>query len=73
MINATEEEEEKEKEKGAVLRGEFLGKNLHVHFLLITKFFLVSVAAMANPEIDDSLRVTTTKKINQKIMVGFVQ
>jgi hypothetical protein len=55
IINATEEEEEEEEERGAVLRGEFLGKNLHAHFLLITRFLLVSATAMANPEIDDSL------------------
>jgi hypothetical protein len=51
IINVTEEEEE----RGAVLRIKFLGKNLHAHFLLIARFFLVSAAAMANPEIDDSL------------------
>jgi len=53
IINATEEEEEEE--EGAVLKGEFLGKNLHAHFLLIARFLLVSVAVMANSEIDDSL------------------
>jgi hypothetical protein len=60
IINATaeaeeEEEEEEEAERGAVLRGDFLGKILHAHFLLIARFLLVSAAAMANPEIDDSL------------------
>jgi hypothetical protein len=56
IINATAEaEEEEEAERGAVLRGDFLGKILHAHFLLIARFLLVSAAAMANPEIDDSL------------------
>ncbi len=54
IINATEEEEEEE-ERGAVLRGEFLRKNLHAHFLLIARFLLVFAVAMANPEIDDPL------------------
>jgi hypothetical protein len=47
IINATEEEE-----RGAVLRGEFLGKKLHAHFLLIARFLLVSATAMADPKID---------------------
>jgi hypothetical protein len=56
IINATAEaEEEEEAERGAVLRGDFLGKILHAHFLLIARFLLVSAAAMANPKIDDSL------------------
>jgi hypothetical protein len=50
---ATKEEEEEE-EEGAVLRGDFLGKKLHAHFLLIARFLLVSAATMVNPEIDDS-------------------
>ncbi len=54
IINATEEEEEQE-ERGAVLRGEFLRKNLLTHFLLIARFLLVFAAAMANPEINDPL------------------
>jgi hypothetical protein len=49
---AAAEEEEEEEEKGAVLRGDFLGKILHAHFLLIARFLLVSAAAIADPEID---------------------
>jgi hypothetical protein len=52
---AAEEEEEEEEERGAVLRGDFFGKILHAHFLLIARFPSVSAAAMANPEIGDSL------------------
>jgi hypothetical protein len=55
IINPTAEEEEEEEERGAVRRGDFLGKILHAHFLLIARFLLVSAAAMVNPEIDDSL------------------
>jgi hypothetical protein len=64
---AAEEEEEEEEERGAVLRGDFFGKILHAHFLLIARFLLVSAqrwlilrsmillvsaAAIADPEID---------------------
>jgi hypothetical protein len=55
IINPTEEEEEEEEERGAVRRGDFLGKILHAHFLLIARFLLVSAAATVNPQIDDSL------------------
>jgi hypothetical protein len=54
IINPTAEEEQEEEaeERGAVLRGEFFGKILHAHFLLIARFLLVSAAAIADPEID---------------------
>jgi hypothetical protein len=54
--------EEEEEERGAVLRGDFFGKILHAHFLLIVRFLLVSAAAMANPEIDDSLSFSCSNR-----------